>query len=351
MAKKHRNQKKNRKKGLSPGTLVYTGDREIAPANILLTHFSEQSFKTSSEYNLSERDKMLWLDIRGLTDTALIERVGLDFQIHPLALEDVLNTGQRSKLEEYDNCLFFVLPNLKLNVESSELEPEQIALFAGENFVISFQEDPDDTLEAVRLRLQEGLGRGRKKGADYLLYTLIDNVVDGYFIIMDNLESTVLDLEETMHLRGAENGTKAKIFQLKHLANELKHRILPLREATSRFQRSESSLIDNSNRFFFRDLQDHVNQILDSLDNQRDMLANLEALYHAEAASRMNNVMHLLTVISTIFIPLSFIVGLYGMNFDNMPELHHPNGYFILLGAMSLMLLGMLGYFKAKKWL
>ncbi len=161
----------------------------------------------------------------------------------------------------------------------------------------------------------------------------------------------MLQLEEKLHVNGAHQTTKAKMFHLKRISNEFKHRVLPLREAVTRFYRTESDIVDDSNRLYFRDLVDHVAQILDGIDNQRDMLSNMEALYHAEAANRLNNVMRLLTVISTIFIPLSFIAGVYGMNFDNMPELHTRHGYFILLGVMFCVMVGMLGYFKTKRWI
>jgi magnesium transporter len=203
----------------------------------------------------------------------------------------------------------------------------------------------------VRTRTKEGLGRLRKKGSDYLLYSLVDTIVDGYYHVLDTIEGNVLELEETLHLNGALQSTKAKMFELKRVSNEFKHRVLPLREAVTRFYRTESEIVDDTNRLYFRDLVDHVAQILDGIDNQRDMLSNMEALYHAEAANRLNNVMRLLTVISTIFIPLSFIAGVYGMNFDNMPELHTAHGYFILLGVMFLLMVGMLLYFKVKKWI
>jgi magnesium transporter len=351
MSRKNRHQKKIRKPGMPPGSLVYTGHREAAPANIVKLHYDEFTCNETTGYTSLVKDGVLWIDVRSLSDTSTIERIGVDFHIHPLALEDVLNTQQRAKLEEFDNGIFFIIPNLKLDAEAGELVSEQISLFAGNQFVISFQEDPDDTLEPVRTRTKEGLGRLRKKGADYLLYSLVDTIVDGYYTVLDTLEGSVLELEETLHLNGAHHTTKAKMFHLKRIANEFKHRVLPLREAVTRFYRTESDLVDDANRLYFRDLVDHVAQILDGIDNQRDMLSNMEALYHAEAANRLNNVMRLLTVISTIFIPLSFIAGIYGMNFDNMPELHTPNGYFVLLGVMFFLMVGMLGYFKVKRWI
>ncbi len=214
-----------------------------------------------------------------------------------------------------------------------------------------FQEDPDDNFAPVRKRAQEGIGRIRKKGPDYLAYTLLDTVVDGYYVVLDDIQAQLFELEETLHKNGAEPEVKAGIFNLKHVVNNFRHRVLPLRDAATRLYRTESELVDESNRLYLRDVVDHVAQILDGIDSQRDMLSSLESLYHAEASNRLNNVMRLLTVISTIFIPLSFVAGVYGMNFDNMPELHSPYGYFIVLGAMFIAMAGMLLYFRKKRWI
>lgn len=351
MSRKSHTKHKIRKSGMAPGTLVYTGSREEQPSNVVELKYDETSCQESKGYSSNLQDGVLWIDVRSLSDTKLIERIGADFHIHPLALEDVLNTHQRAKLDEYDNGLFFIVPNLKFDARTNELISEQISLFAGNQFVITFQEDPDDSFEAVRRRTREGLGRLRKKGADYLAYSLVDTIVDGYYLILDDMEANVLELEEALHLGGALLSTKAKMFELKRVSNEFKHRILPLREALTRFYRTESEIVEDSNRLYFRDLVDHLAQITDGIDNQRDILSNMEALYHAEAANRLNNVMRLLTVISTIFIPLSFIAGVYGMNFDNMPELHTRYGYYVLLGVMFCLMVGMLTYFRIKKWI
>jgi len=352
--KHHRHHHKPRKAGLPPGTLIYTGHREELPSNVFTISYNESDYSERGHYtpDLHRRASgVFWADIRSLTDTALIERVGSDFQIHPLALEDVLDTQQRAKLEEYDNGLFFILPNPRFDADACELVNEQIALFVGRDFVVSFQEDPDDTLAPVRKRAQDGLGRIRKKGSDYLAYTIVDAIVDNYYMVLDDIEAKLLEVEENLHRNGAEPNCKAQIFDLKRVVNEFRHRVMPLRDATTRFYRTESDLVEDANRLYLRDVTDHVAQILDGLDNQRDTLTSLEALFHAEAASRLNNVMRLLTVISTIFIPLSFIASLYGMNFDNMPELHSQYGYFIVLGVMFVAMVGMLTYFRAKRWI
>lgn len=353
MAHKNR-RRKHLKKGLPPGSLVYTGHREASPAKVLSIRYTEADFVETPGYDpelCRQEEGIGWVDVRGLTDTKVIEQIGHDFQIHSLALEDILDTQQRSKLEEFDNGLFFIVHNLNLDTVSLEIHSEQIALFAGKNSLISFQEDPDDTLSPIRHRCQEGIGRLRKKSSDYLLYALIDLVVDSYYSVLDELETQAIEVESSLHSNGAVQTTKARMFALKRVFNEFRHRMLPLREAVTRLYRSESDLVDDSTRLYMRDLVDHVAQILDGIDNQRDMLANLEALFQAEAANRLNNVMRLLTVISTIFIPLSFIAGIYGMNFDNMPELHWKYGYFAILGGMFCSMVGMLIYFKRKHWI
>ncbi len=345
---------KVRKKGLPPESLVYTGSRTDAPSNVLTLWYSEGEVVEKGHYSPEMRHRnggVFWADVRSLTDEKFIAQVGSDISIHPLALEDVLDTQQRAKLEEYDNGLFLILPNPRFDAENIEMVNEQIALFVGQNFVVSFQEDPDDTLVNVRNRIHDGIGRIRKKKSDYLAYAITDTIVDNYYIVLDEIESKLLEVEASLHRNGAEPSCKAQIFDLKRVVNEFKHRMLPLRDAVTRFYRTESNIVEDANRLYLRDVVDHVAQIIDNIDNQRDMLASLEALFHAEGAARLNNVMRLLTVISTIFIPLSFIAGVYGMNFDYMPELHSRYGYFIVLGSMFVAMSGMLIYFRVKKWI
>jgi magnesium transporter len=353
MTHKHRRHK-SLKKGLPPGSLVYTGHREDSPAKVISITYSDSGFDEKKAYiqpALEEKNKIFWTDVCGLTDTKLIELIGNDHHIHQLALEDVLDTQQRSKLEEFDNGLFFIVHHLRVDSVALQIHSEQIALFAGQNFLVSFQEDPDDTLGPIRKRCEDGIGRFRKKGSDYLAYALLDFVIDSYYSVLDELETQSLEVESSLHSNGALQTTKARMFALKRVFNEFRHRILPLREAVTRLYRTESDLVEDSTRLYLRDLVDHVAQILDGIDNQRDMIANLEALFQAEAANRLNNVMRLLTVISTIFIPLSFIAGIYGMNFDYMPELHWHYGYFLVLGCMFVAMIGMLIYFSRKRWI
>ncbi|MBK8967127.1 MAG: magnesium/cobalt transporter CorA [Saprospiraceae bacterium] len=349
--KKH---KKIRKKGLPPGSLIYTGHHEDSPASVFSVWYTNEAYHARESYApewLQQQDGIQWVDVRGLTDTALVEKIGQDFQLHHLALEDVLNTQQRAKLEEYDNSLFFILHNLRLDKESFELQSEQIGVFLGENFVISFQEDSDDTLHFVRKRALEGQGRLRKRSCDYLFYAILDTIVDHYFGVLDELDTTIQELEAELHADGARANLKDRIYDLKRNNNRLRHFILPLRDATNRLYRSDCLLIQEVNRPYLRDLTDHVSQIFDSAEFAREQLSEIAGHYQAEIGNRLNDVMRLLTIISTIFIPLSFIAGVYGMNFEHMPELHWQNGYFIALGIMLAITLTMLTYFRRNKWL
>lgn len=345
---------RKRKIGLPPGTLVYTGFRPEGEPEVKSVFYNETAFEELSEVRpdwLTRTDGVLWIDVHGLSDVAFIGKIGQSLNIHPLALEDALDTQQRAKLDEFDDGLFFILPHMRFQQDPLDIHCEQISVFFGPRFLVSFQEDPDDTFEPVRRRLKEGLGRLRKKGTDYLAYSLLDIVVDNYYNVLDDFETALQSLEEAMLHKGAEAFDKTKIFDLKRLIFNLRHRILPLRDEVMRFYRTESPLIDDTNRLYFRDVLDHVVQLIDSIDNYRDLIGNIEAQYHAEAANRLNNVMRFLTVISTIFIPLSFIAGIYGMNFDHMPELRTRNGYFIVLGAMGAAMIGMLLFFKRKRWI
>ena len=355
MNKKKRFSQKRRKQGLPPGSLVYTGRREAKPPTVYTLWYNPSECREEKIYAPEWRNRpekgVLWIDIYSLTDTEFIRQVGSDFNLHALLLEDVLDTQQRPKLEEYENGLFLIMPSLTLAETTLEIQSEQIALFFGADFVLTFQEDPDDDFEGVRRRAEEDLGRIRKKGADYLAYTLVDSVVDCYYTILDELETVLFELEETLHRQGDVPWCKAKIFDLKRTVNDFRHQVLPLRDAVARLYHTESTLVEDANRVYLRDVLDHLGQILDGIDNQQNMLANTESLYHAEASNRLNNVMRLLAIISTIFMPLSFIAGVYGMNFDNMPELHTKYGYFWVLGVMFVSMVTMLIYFKRKKWI
>ncbi len=349
-----RRSKKSQKRGLPPGTLVYTGEHVSVQVATHIICYNETELQEQRRYASDARldaSHTLWIDVRGLTDTALVERIGADFSLHTLALEDVLNTQQRPKMEEYNQALLFILHNLHYDTANRTLRSEQIAVFLGHGFVISFQEHPDDTFHSVRDRLRKGIGRLRKKGPDYLAYTLLDTVVDNYYIVLDEIENALTELEDLIYQPTTSNHIRARIFDVKRALTHFRRFLIPLRDATLRLYRTETDFIDEASRLYLRDLADHVVQIIDGTDNCREILSGIEALYQAEISNRLNNVMRLLTIISTIFIPLSFVAGIYGMNFDYMPELRWPYGYFAVLAFMAVAAGGMLFYFHRKRWL
>ncbi|MCY7330816.1 MAG: magnesium/cobalt transporter CorA [Saprospiraceae bacterium] len=338
---------------MPPGSLVYTGHRKDVPTTVYTLRYNVTDFHQEEAYlpEWKQGQGVLWIDIHSLTDVGFIQQVGNDFELHPLLLEDVLDTQQRPKMEEYDNGLFIIVPSLHLDVSTLDLQVEQIAFFLSEHFVLSFQEDPDDDFMGVRKRAQEDLGRIRKKGTDYLTYALIDTIVDSYYTVLDELETVLFELEAILHQQGDVPWCKGRIFDLRRAVNEFRHQMVPMRDAIARLHQTESSLVHDTTRVYIRDVVDHIAQIIDGIDYQQSMIANTESLYHAEASNRLNNVMRLLAIISTIFMPLSFIAGVYGMNFDNMPELHTEYGYFWVLGVMGMAMVGMLISFRQQRWI
>jgi magnesium transporter len=346
---------KNRKKGMSPGTLIYTGTKtEIIPS-VKTLWFSENEVKEKDFFYpefLSLNGGVCWIDVKGLTSPKLIEEIGNILHIHPLALEDVLELPQRPKLEEYDNGLFFILTNLKMDISAEySITTEQISVFLSKNVVVSFQEDPDDTFLAVRERIINTGLRIRKNGADYLAYTLLDTIVDQYYIIQDEVESSMNSIDDHLITSNVETISKKELFQLKRCLSTFKKQIVPMRDVVMRFYRMDGPFIHEQNRIFFRDIADHITQIMENVESTKDEIVNIQELHQAELGNRLNNVMRLLTVISTIFIPLSFIASLFGMNFDYMPGLHNYWGFYILSGIMLGLSVGMLLYFKKNNWI
>lgn len=340
---------------MPPETLVYTGDSQVENPDVSIIHYNEGSISEKLLRGLDcppspFENITTWYDVRGLNDVKLIEHIGQTFHIHPLALEDILNTQQRPKWEDYHNGIFLVARSLRLNEKTFELIVEQISFFLGTDFVITFQEDKHDLFQPIRERLHREQGKIRSKKADYLTYALLDTIVDEYYLILDKTEETIELLEEQI-LRDANKVTRNKIYQLKRLFSEIRRAVLPLRDVVGRFSREEGTFVEHSTNVFIRDLYDHLSQVVENLDTQRDMLSNLYELYNSELSNKSNHVMKVLTIVSAIFIPLTFIVGIYGTNFDILPEIHTHYGYFVMWGVMILIAALQLVYFRTKKWL
>ena len=346
--------KKRKKVGAPPGSLVYTGDKPHDRTRVQLTEYDPEHLREGTGHDslpaIENESFVHWYDLRGLNNVGLIETVGRTFDIHPLALEDILDTSQRPKYEEFTNGFFLILHAVDWDMEKSRLRKEQVALFCGENLVISFQEFTTDVFAPVRDRLRNGRGKIRLRGADYLAYALTDTLVDNYLHVLDRIQEEIEVLEDDVNSRPSPK-LKDKIHRIKRAILEFRRICTPMREAILRFQRDENPFIKDQTPIFLRDLVDHIIQVTDSIDTYRDMLNSLQDLSLAELSYRMNNVIQVLTIISTIFIPLTFLVGVYGMNFDYMPELHWRYGYFLVWLLMIVISLLLVGLFRRKRWL
>ncbi len=348
--------KTRQKVGLVPGTLVYTGERKVEKVRIRIIDYDETQLEEKEVERVEEcfpfKDKptITWINIDGLHDLELIEKIGRQFGLHPLVLEDIVNTGQRPKLEDFEDHIFVVLKMLYYDQEKNELEEEQVSLIFGQNFVMSFQERVGDIFDPIRERIRTGKGRIRKAGADYLAYALIDSIVDNYFVILEQIGEKIEDAEQEL----AVNPSLETLQTIRTFKKEmifLRKSIWPLREVVNSLERGESSLINQSTLIYLRDVYDHTIQIIDTVESYRDMLSAMLDVYLSSISNRMNEVMKVLTIFASIFIPLTFVAGIYGMNFAFMPELGWWWGYFGVLLVMAIVAAVMMVYFKRKRWL
>lgn len=349
--------KKPRSVGTPPGTLV-TAQKEIRePRKLLLFEYGPDLPLRETEivsvadcFPLQENVPVTWLNVSGDGQAEVLKEIGEKLDIHPLVLEDILDTSQRPKLEDFGRYLFIELNMLAWNKVTGNVEIEQVSLILTKKLVITFQEFEKDVFESVRLRIREAQGRLMVHGADYLAYRLVDAVVDHYFVILEEISEKVEDLEEQLVLDPEPETLKA-IHHLKRELIYLRKSIWPLREVISSLERDESELIGEFTSIYLRDIYDHTIQIIDTVETFRDMVSGMMDIYLSSVSNRMNEVMKVLTIISTVFIPLSFIVGLYGMNFHYMPELNWKWGYPLVWLVIVGVVVGMLVYFRRKKWL
>ncbi len=350
--------RRSRKAGLPPGSLVHighgTGDTELSGiryssggAHPIL--FQEGSRSSRSDVPSPESEGVLWLQVRGVTDASTIQKIGEIYRLHPLLLEDVMNTDQRPKVEDYGDHLFVVLRGLHFDTTRG-LQQNQVCLVLGKDYVISFEEsDEERNFEGVEHRLMDGRGRLLQEGADYLLYSLLDSVVDHYFAVLESVSDEIEMLEDEV-LSGKENLLPA-IHRLKRELISLRKSIWPLREALVFLDRQHSSLIDEDLSVFFRDIYDHCIHIVDTIESFRDMLSGLLDVHLSSISTRLNQVMKLLTLITTIFMPMTLITGIYGMNFERMPFLHSNYGFPMIIGIMAMISGSMIYFFRKKRWL
>jgi len=345
------------KAGLPPGTLVHIGERKTEQVSITVMEYEETRFHenhpaTIEDYTpTTEPSIVTWINVDGLHQVELLQALGERFGLHPLVVEDILNTDQRPKLEDYDEYLFVVLKSLyHQGQDNIELEIEQISLVLGPNYVLSFQERVGDEFEPLRERIRSSKGRVRKLGADYLAYNLIDAIVDQYFTVLEQIGERIEFMEEEL-VASPTTETLHVIHQLKQELVFMRKSIWPLREVIGRLERDESSLIQETTDVYFRDVYDHAIQIMDSVETFRDIVSGMLDIYLSSLSTRTNEIMKVLTVIATIFIPLTFIPTVYGMNFHYMPELQWHWGYFTVWGIMIAIAAMMILYFRRKGWL
>ncbi len=347
--------------GTPPATLVSLGEKENAPIVIQLIQYDRETifegcFDTFEEL-MSRYDpaKVNWINIDGLTDTDLLRKLATRFKIHALALEDVLNTTQRPKVEQYDEH-FFIVSEMIYKEEDHRIAVEQLSLFLGEGYVITIQEESQhDVFGTVRNRLRAGRGTARTMKADYLAYALLDATVDQFFPVLEELGDSIEDLEDQLIDRPSRD-TVRKLHGIKRLLMQLRRAAWPQREIFSTLIRDESTLIHAETKIYLRDCYDHTTQIIDIMESFRDLAAGLMDFYISSLGFKTNEIMRVLTVISSIFIPLTFVAGIYGMNFDtkspfNMPELEWPFGYLYCLALMATVAGGMVLFFRRKRWL
>ncbi|MEQ1875650.1 MAG: magnesium/cobalt transporter CorA [Bdellovibrionia bacterium] len=350
--------KKSKRANLPPGTLVHVGEKRVETSKLTVFEYSPQKFEERhpmlEELSVVRaHSSVIWLNVDGISDSTTIEKVGKLFDLHPLTLEDIMNSQQRPKTEVYPGYVFTVLKTLMWNDTKEETEAEQISLVLGHDFIITFQEREGDTFGPIRERIRSDKGRLRKSAPDYLAYSLLDSIVDHYFVILERIGEKIEELDR----RVLTNPTKSCLISLQRLKKEMlfvRRSIWPMRAVVGDLEKLEpdgSPFIHASTRVYLRDVYDHTIQLIETVETLRDVLSTMLEIYLSAVSHRLNEVLKLLAVISTIFMPLTFIVGLYGMNFKHMPELEWQYGYPVVLILMTAVTVVMLAYFKRKRFL
>lgn len=347
----------SKKAGLPPGSLYYTGQRGAEPVSMQIFNYNADGLEEKELLSVAETfpylhstDTTSWININGVHNVALVEEVCKHYGVHPLTIEDIVSTDQRPKIEESEGYIYLVLKMMEYDTEKDSAIIEQVSLVLGQGFVLSFQEREGDTFRPVRERLRAGKGSIRKRGADYLLYALIDTVVDNYFVIMEQVGDSMAEIEEKLLINASKQSFDS-VYNFKREMLAIRRSTWPLREVVYRLERDDMALITKDTQLFLRDVYDHMIQVIDTVETYRDLLSGMVDLYHSTVSTRTNDVMKVLTLISTIFIPLTFIAGVYGMNFEVMPELQWRYGYAFTWGVMLLVAISMFMVFKRKNWL
>ena len=365
----HASPRSHKKVGLPPGEVVFTGRQKTAPVTLSVINYAQEFLQETPEASLdtalSHRDVNgpSWINVTGVHDVNIVQKIGQHFGLHPLVQEDVAHTGQRPKLEVYDDHIYVVLNMLTLADDDSpaaardstdadlpRLRTEQVSLIVGDEWLLSFQEDPGDVFNPVRERIRGGRGRIRKRGADYLAYALVDVIIDHYFVVLEHLGNRIETLEDEV-LADPTQDTQEKINAVRRDLVTIRRLTWPVREILSQIDRLDSPIWDDETRPFVRDAYDHAVQVLDLVESLRDVVGGLTDLFMTSLSHRMNEIMKVLTIIGTIFIPLTFVAGIYGMNFDYMPELRVWWMYPVVWALMIATAGSLLVFFRKKDWL
>lgn len=387
--RKHRVRNANQALGTSPGTLTYVGVEIEHATKIKRIEYNATDYHVDDSSKLSAcqlpnpaTPYVNWVDVDGIHEPQVVSALGQQYHLHPLLLEDVMNTQQKPKIDLYDApvpndqnaglsgpassgpasirlkpfnpepVVYVTLKMLHYTPRQPDIDAEHVSLVLGKTFLISFQEErTSDIFEPVIERIKASSGKTRRNGTDYLLYALMDIIVDDYYLIMEHIGEKMDELEDCIVQERANQQTLAQLYTLKRELAHIRRLVYPLRDVVGVLLREESDLIQRSTLPFLHDLADHINQVIETLDSDRELIGGLMEVYYSIVSNRMNSVMKTLTIVSAIFIPLTFIAGIYGMNFNNMPELRAPSGYFVVLGVMVLIAVGEIIYFKRRGWM
>jgi magnesium transporter len=348
--------RRSKKAGLPPGTLVHIGEEKTEHVRVRLIDYDGKQFQEKDLETIEEcfpvmgEPTVSWINVDGVHNVEMVGRLGKQFGIHPLVLEDIVNTGHRPKVEDFGDYVFIVFKMLDYDEEQEHVKSEQLSLILGRDFLISFQERQGDGFNSVRDRIRRSKGRIRNAGSDYLAYALIDSVVDHYFSILELFAEKMQALEEEL-ISEPKRKTLEMIHHMKREMIYVRKQVWPMREVANGLTRGEFALIEDSTVIYLRDVYDHTIQVIDTLESLRDMLSGMLDIYLSTMSNKMNEVMKVLTIMASIFIPLTFIAGIYGMNFKYMPELEWRFGYFMVWALMAVVVVTLVVYFKKKNWL
>jgi magnesium transporter len=352
----YRRKKRSVKAGLPPGTIVHIGNESNKVASVNYFKFSADTYEevcglTTSDLHIPlSDDSVTWVEVEGIHQTEIIEKIGAQFSLHPLVMEDIANATQRPKVEETENQIFVVLKMVQFDQKHHRITIEQVSLVIGKNYVLMFQENNADVFDKVRERIRQTKGKLRKSSADYLAYTLIDTIVDNYFVVLELMGEELEDIEHEL-VNEPNRSTLNRIYKAKRSMMNLRRAGWPLREVAGSLERNDSDLINKSTKIYLRDLYDHSVEIIDVIENLRDISSGMIDVYLSSMSHKLNEVMKVLTIIATIFMPLTFISSIYGMNFEFMPELKWQYGYPAILTVMATITIGMLMYFRRRSWI